>query len=81
MKSKISVHDFKSCLANQTGQSLIQVLVGIAIMGVMTAVFTSMMASQNRETRALSEKLAALDFQNLLQTTLSEAEIVPAGNL
>jgi hypothetical protein len=60
-------------LKNQNGQSLIQLLVSIGIMGIMTMAFVTMTTSQNREGRALAEKLAANDPARVITLTLGQA--------
>ncbi len=60
---------------NQHGQSIIQVLVSIALMGILMTVFASMLLSQERETKALSQKLASTDLERLLQSSLSDGSV------
>jgi type II secretory pathway pseudopilin PulG len=57
---------------NSRGQSLVQVLVGMVIMGILMVGFTSMMVNQQRETRALSEVLASMDLQRTLMISMSD---------
>src|ERR1035437_381132 len=60
-------------LKNQDGQSLIQTLIGIGIMGIMMMAFASMTTSQARDNRGLTEKLAATDLTRVISLTLSQA--------
>jgi hypothetical protein len=68
-----------------SGQSIVQVLVASAIMGIILAAMVSMQVNQNRETRALTEKLSALDLQRTLTEWLSNTStcnmIFAASNL
>lgn len=59
----------------QRGQSIIEVLITMGIMGVVILGVVSMQTNQNRENRALTEKLAALDFQSLMIRTLSNGAV------
>ncbi len=58
-------------LKNSRGQSLVQVLVSVGIMGILIAAMASMQENQTRENRALSEKLAANDLVRAATSTLS----------
>lgn len=60
---------------NSRGQSLIQVLVSVAIMGVLLTAMTAMQTNQSRENQALAEKLGALEFQRLMTATLSTTDV------
>lgn len=62
-------------IRSQSGQSLIQVLVGAGIMGVVMMGAMSMMTHQSRETRALAETLAAMDLQKTLIATIADGNI------
>lgn len=62
-------------LANQRGQSLVQVLISIGLMGILMASFATMTANQSRETQALSEKLAAMDFQQQLIRSFADGKV------
>lgn len=59
-------------IENQRGVSIIEVLVAIGVMTIVMASVTSFQVSQQRETRALSEKLAALDGEKLLISALMD---------
>lgn len=63
------------CSRSQQGQSLIQVMVGAGIMGVLMMAFASMITTQQRETRALTEKLAALNLKSLLSSVLADGSV------
>jgi len=52
------------------GFSLIEVLVGVVMMGILAFGMASLLQNQYRETRALTEKLAALDVQNLAVSSM-----------
>lgn len=60
---------------NERGQSLVQVLVSIAIAGIVMASFSSMMVNQQREARALTEKLAASDLEKTAIAALADGTI------
>lgn len=61
-----------------SGMSIIEVLVAAAIMSVVGMAFMTMISSQQKETRALSEKLAQLDMQKLLIASLANGSICTA---
>jgi hypothetical protein len=65
----------RALLIDQRGQSLIQVLISIGLMGIIMLAFTSMMTIQQRETNALSEKLAAVDLQKTLSAVISDGSV------
>lgn len=65
-------------LRSRSGQSLIQTLVSMGITLIIIAGMASYMTSQSRETRALSEKLAALDVEKLLISSLADGQICSA---
>lgn len=59
-------------MKNQKGMSLVELLVGIGIMAIVMGGVVSMQVHQQRETRAVSEKLALLDFEKLLQSAMMD---------
>jgi hypothetical protein len=61
--------DFK----NQRGQTLVNALMGIAIAGILSVTVASILATQARETRALGEKMASLDLQRTMISTLANS--------
>jgi len=65
----------RTLLRNQRGQSITQVLIAVAIMGVVMAAFTSLIAIQMKESKALAEKLAALDLQQFLTASLADGSV------
>jgi hypothetical protein len=58
-------------MKGQRGQSLVQVLVIVGVLGTLMAAMASMMAHQHRENRALGEKLAANDLKRVVSTVLA----------
>jgi len=60
---------------NQNGQSLIQVLISIGLFGIFAAGFAAMVGNQARSLRALSEKSAAFDLQQLLTSSLADGSV------
>lgn len=62
-------------LEGRQGQSLIQVMVSVAIMGILMSVFMTMMKDHSRSTQALTEKFAALDLQQLMTTSLADGAV------
>lgn len=52
--------------------SLVQVLVGIGITSVLVAVISQAQMNQMKEMKALSEKLAVLDFEKMLISSLAD---------
>lgn len=65
-------------LLNERGQSLIQVIFSAAIMAVIMLAFASMIASQVKETHALTEKLAVIDFQQQLSRSFLDGSLCTA---
>lgn len=57
---------------NNHGQSLIQALIGLALSSIAIFVFMTMIAGQQKESRALNEKLASLELENLLLLSLAD---------
>ncbi|NJL24511.1 MAG: hypothetical protein HC902_04640 [Calothrix sp. SM1_5_4] len=64
---------FRSPVSSDAGQVLVQALIGIAVTGIMIAGFTAMMENQQRESRALAEKISALDLARSISVVLSQA--------
>jgi type II secretory pathway pseudopilin PulG len=62
-------------LGNSNGQSLVQVLVSVGIMGILMAAMASMQTAQSRENRALDEKLGGLDLQRTMATALADGAV------
>lgn len=60
---------------DQSGQSLIQVLISVAVMGITAAAFSTMMVNQSRELSALSQKLASTDLQQILTSSLADGSV------
>ncbi|MGZ3722637.1 MAG: PulJ/GspJ family protein, partial [Bdellovibrionales bacterium] len=58
---------------NQNGQSLVQVMVAAAIMGVIMMAMVSSQTMQSRENTALTEKLSSLDLQRSLTSAESNS--------
>jgi hypothetical protein len=58
-------------LVNQRGQSLIQVIISLGIMGIGMLAVVSMQVTQQRESRALTEKLASVDLLRVVTTALA----------
>jgi len=63
------------CRIGNSGINLIEVMIASGIMTVMAVAFAQMMGNQQRETRALAEKLAALDYQGLLGKILADGTV------
>jgi hypothetical protein len=58
---------------NQSGQSLIQVVVSMAISMIILLAFVSTMVAQQKEVKGLGEVIATKDLQSLLTSTLSKS--------
>jgi hypothetical protein len=58
---------------NQKGQTLVSALIGIGVTAVMAVIIASVLATQARENRALGEKMASLDLQRTIISTLANA--------
>ncbi len=57
---------------NENGFSMIQVLIAIAVSCMLAAGIASMMSNQNKEAKALGEKVAIIDLSSLLMTTWTD---------
>lgn len=57
------------------GQSLVQMLVAVAIMSIIMLAFTSMLTVLQRETKHLSQKITVLELKNLLSSILSDGSV------
>lgn len=57
-------------LLNSKGFSLVEVLVATGILAILTAGIATLLNSQNKEIRSMSERVAATDLQRVLQSTL-----------
>lgn len=68
----------KRQFGNQAGVSIIEVLVAGGIMAIIFAATASLIASQQKEGRALAEKMASLDLERLLINSLSNGTICSA---
>lgn len=64
-----------SQVSSSRGQSLVEMLVGIGILSVVLLALSTMMSSTYFETRALSEKLAALDLERMLIYSLADGAV------
>ncbi len=62
-------------MGNKKGQSLVQVLVSMGIMGIFMMAMISTQSMQAKENRALSEKLAANDFQQQLTRAFADGSL------
>ena len=62
-------------MKNSKGFSLVEVLVTIGLLGIISAGITSMILSQNKQTRALAENLAAQDLYKSMISGLSNSEV------
>ncbi|WP_413290174.1 type II secretion system protein [Bdellovibrio sp. HCB337] len=62
-------------IKNKSGTSLIEVLVAVSIIGFIALALTSLIVSQQKESRALADKLSALDLQQLLISTLADGSV------
>lgn len=60
---------------NDKGMSLVEVLVAVAIMGFLAFALTTQIIAQQRESKALAEKLGALDLQQFLLSILSNGSV------
>ncbi len=65
----------RSIFRKQQGQSLIQALMSMALISILIIGFATLFMNQQRETRALSEKLAAMDLEKLLIGSLADGSV------
>lgn len=64
----------KTSRFDSRGMSLIEVSIALGIASVMSMAMVTLLQSQARETQALSDKLAALDFQRTVEGAISIAD-------
>lgn len=60
---------------NEAGFSMVQVLIAIAISGMLAMGIATMMSNQNKEAKSLGEKVAIIDLSNLLMTTWTDPSV------
>ncbi len=60
---------------NKNGISIVEVLVATGIMAILMAGFSSMMLSQNKETRAIAEILSAQDLMKSMIASLAKGDV------
>src|SRR5688572_2750716 len=64
-----------SSLANTRGHSLIPILIIMGTVIVFMGGATAMILSQNKELRAISEKVAAMELQRSMEDYLSDSDL------
>src|SRR5262245_58313560 len=62
-------------LKNQRGQSLVESLVAVIIVTIAIGAFMTLTHPQQTETKALSEKLASADLQELIGVSLADGTV------
>lgn len=62
-------------LANQRGQSLIQLMISMAISGVVMMALITVTSTEAKQSAAMQQKLAALDLQRTLTAALQDGSI------
>ncbi|MGZ6440686.1 MAG: PulJ/GspJ family protein [Pseudobdellovibrionaceae bacterium] len=67
-----------SRLSRNEGQSLISVMIGMGVMVIMALAFMSMMSTQQKEARAIAEKLASLDLERVIIASFADGSICTA---
>lgn len=60
---------------NTSGFSLVEIMIALCVMMIGFLAFTSAMMRQQQETKALSEKMTALDLQNFLGKVLADGTV------
>lgn len=60
-------------LMNQKGQSLAQVMISLAIMGIVVSTFSTITYNQSREVSKLTQKLATADVQRVVTASLADS--------
>ena len=64
--------ELKEGRTNQRGFSLIEILIALAIMGVVAAAFTSLMTTMQLENRSVQDKIEAADIERQMGTLLAD---------
>ncbi len=59
----------------ELGQSIVQVLVFFGILSILIVGLATILVNQQRESRALAEKLASLDLEKLLTASLADGSV------
>ena len=57
---------------SQTGMSLIETMVSIAVLSISILAFATMTTNQNRSNRALTEKIATLDLVDVMIRAIAD---------
>lgn len=65
----------RSFHGNASGQSLVQTLIAVAIMGILAVGMMSIMNYQNTAINGATQKLAAMDLQQLLTASLADGSV------
>lgn len=60
---------------SQSGQSLVQVMISMGIVALLASTFATLTSNQQRETSALSERLAAYELKSFLTSILSDGTV------
>jgi hypothetical protein len=72
-------------MKNQRGQSIMQVLVSVGLLGIVMMAMASMMSSLYKENKVLTEKIAANDLKRVITSTLSTSAcsllVTKSGNV
>ena len=63
---------------NKKGISIVEVLVSSAIAAIVALAMSSMIVNQNKEMKAMTEKMAALDVERILITSLTNGTLCTA---
>lgn len=69
------VAQLRSYRVDSKGQSLVSVMVGAGVMGIVMMGFMSMQTMQNKEARALTEKFASLSLKNVVSAALADGTV------
>ncbi len=67
--------DWLTMIVNERGQSLIQLLISIGLMGILMAAFASMMGAQQRQASQLGDKMARIDLERYISSVLADGSV------
>jgi Tfp pilus assembly protein PilV len=62
-------------IRKSTGASLIETMISVGILSITVVAFATLTTNQQKNNRALSEKIAALDLSNVLIRTIANNSV------
>lgn len=75
MREVFSIDRLRDKLKDESGFSILEVLISAGLVTVVATAVSTMIQSQVQETRAINERLTALDFQKSLSIALADGSV------